>query len=197
MDMVKVQEFVHARALERKHGDTKHGSKLQQLVEVIRGILIRPGDERAIVFCQFADLEMQISQALTDFSIAHSRLSTAGDIFERTAVLDDFQHQRGGRRVLLLSLEQSASGTNLTVANHVLFVHPMAASTPERALAFEQQAVSIPAWLPSAKVASTVLKHGAHRRGQGRLQRTIGTGQGLLAPAARPFGVAERPDVAE
>jgi len=141
MDIVNVKEFVHARAQERKCKITKHGSKLQHVAEVLRTILNRPGEERAIVFCQFDDLEMQVSQALSEFGITHARLSTACDIFERTAVLDDFQHRRGGRRVLLLSLEQSASGTNLTVANNVLLVHPMVASTPERAVAFEQQAV--------------------------------------------------------
>merc|ERR1712187_98375 len=97
-------------------------------------------DERAIVFCQFADLELRISQALSEFGIKHARLSAAKDIFERTAVLDSFQQKRG-KRVLLLSLEQSASGTNLTAANHVLLIHPMAASTVERAVAFEQQAI--------------------------------------------------------
>lgn len=120
--------------------DGQHGSKLQRVAEVLRGILVL-GDERAIVFCQFADLELQISKALDDVGIAHARLSAARDIFEQTAVLDRFQQKKGHERVLLLSLEQSASGTNLTAANHVLLIHPMAASTAERAVAFEQQAI--------------------------------------------------------
>lgn len=127
-----------ARKLGTKDG--RHGSKLQRVADVLRDILSRK-DERAIVFCQFADLELQISQALADFGIAHARLSAAKDIFEQTAVLDTFQQKKGQSRVLLLSLEQSASGTNLTAANHVLLVHPMAASTAERAVAFEQQAI--------------------------------------------------------
>lgn len=120
--------------------DSQHGSKLQQVAEVLRGILASK-DQRAIVFCQFADLEMHISRALSDVGIAHARLSAAKDIFEQTAVIDSFQQKTGRHRVLLLSLEQSASGTNLTAASHVLLIHPMAASTAERALAFEQQAI--------------------------------------------------------
>ncbi|CAK0901532.1 unnamed protein product [Prorocentrum cordatum] len=43
--------------------------------------------------------------------------------------------------VLLLSLEQSASGTNLTAASHVVFLHPMLAPTPEQAIGHELQAI--------------------------------------------------------
>jgi len=139
MDMVRLSEISRARAPKTQAGI--HGSKLQRMVEVLHDILNRPGRERAIVFCQFADLELKISSALHQAGVLHTRLSAARDIFEQTAVLDEFQSQRGTSRVLLLSLEQSASGTNLTAANHVLLVHPMAASTPERAVAFEQQAI--------------------------------------------------------
>lgn len=45
--------------------------------------------------------------------------------------------------MLLLSLEESASGTNLTAANHVLIVHPMEAQTKEEAVAFEMQEILI------------------------------------------------------
>ncbi|CAJ1382758.1 unnamed protein product, partial [Effrenium voratum] len=49
--------------------------------------------------------------------------------------------------VLLLSLQDAASGTNLTrallgcVENHVLFVHPMLAKTSRLSVAYEQQAL--------------------------------------------------------
>merc|ERR1719230_1483297 len=42
---------------------------------------------------------------------------------------------------MLLSLEESARGTNLTSANHVLIVHPMEATSREEAVAFEMQAI--------------------------------------------------------
>lgn len=40
-----------------------------------------------------------------------------------------------------MSLQESASGTNLTAANHVIIVHPMEALTREEAVAFEMQAI--------------------------------------------------------
>ena len=44
-------------------------------------------------------------------------------------------------RVLLLSLMDSASGTNLTSANHVVLFHPVIAGSREEAVACEMQAV--------------------------------------------------------
>ena len=44
--------------------------------------------------------------------------------------------------VLLLSLEHAASGSNLTAANHVIFVHPMNAETLSTAVAYERQALA-------------------------------------------------------
>merc|ERR1712124_37319 len=55
--------------------------------------------------------------------------------------LINFQYEADGPRLMLLSLEESASGTNLTAANHVLIVHPMEATSREEAVAFEMQAV--------------------------------------------------------
>merc|ERR1712224_320915 len=40
-----------------------------------------------------------------------------------------------------LSLENSASGTHLTAANHVVLVHPMAALTRAAEIVMEQQAI--------------------------------------------------------
>eukprot|EP00931_Biecheleriopsis_adriatica_P101009 TRINITY_DN76239_c0_g1_i1.p1 TRINITY_DN76239_c0_g1~~TRINITY_DN76239_c0_g1_i1.p1 ORF type:complete len:1118 (-),score=174.71 TRINITY_DN76239_c0_g1_i1:19-3201(-) len=119
----------------------KYGSKLHRVTQVLLDILEASSDNRVIVFCQFADLELLIASAFTEYGISHARLSAARNIFEQTSVLEQFQTRSGSQRVLLLSLEQSASGTNLTAANHVLLIHPMAASTPERAGAFEQQAI--------------------------------------------------------
>merc|ERR1719265_2587605 len=43
--------------------------------------------------------------------------------------------------VLLLSLGEAASGTNLTAASHVILLHPMLAPTRELAIGFEMQAI--------------------------------------------------------
>merc|ERR1712157_13939 len=55
--------------------------------------------------------------------------------------LTNFQYDESSPKILILSLEESASGTNLTASNHVIIVHPMEAATREEAVAFEMQAV--------------------------------------------------------
>lgn len=122
--------------------NTINGTKLDKIADAIQQIVNGSEEERIIIFCQFADLEERISIALRAVGIRHVRLSETRSVFEQTAMLEDFQQKRDdASRVLLLSLEQSASGTNLTAANHVFLVHPMAAETPQRAAAFEQQAI--------------------------------------------------------
>lgn len=121
---------------------TANGTKLDRIAEALQQILSASEEDCVIIFCQFEDLEERISSALRAVGITHACLSETRTVFEQTTMLENFQQKRGdGSRVLLLSLEQSASGTNLTAANHVFLVHPMAAGTPQRAAAFEQQAI--------------------------------------------------------
>ncbi|CAK9105341.1 unnamed protein product [Durusdinium trenchii] len=65
--------------------------------------------------------------------------------WQRDDVLTSFQNAPPdsceGPKVLLLSLQDAASGTNLTRANHVLLVHPMLASTHRLSVAYELQAL--------------------------------------------------------
>merc|ERR1712107_643635 len=65
-----------------------------------------------------------------------------GTVSQRASVINDWQNNQSSETfVLLLSLSQSASGTNLTAASHVVFLHPMLAPTAERAIAYELQAI--------------------------------------------------------
>merc|ERR1712139_757702 len=54
--------------------------------------------------------------------------------------LQDFQSD-ATISMLLLSLEHSASGTNLTVASHVFLMHPMLGSSQEEVSSYEAQAI--------------------------------------------------------
>lgn len=97
---------------------------------------------KVILFTQWQSLEDKISGALTEGGISHHRLSTCKDIFERRRILESFQDGSDNQvRVLLMSLDGHASGTNLTCATHVFLVHPMVAPTMEQQLAYERQAV--------------------------------------------------------
>merc|ERR1719464_2281384 len=117
----------------------KYGSKIEALVKHVQKLQKDDPGCKIICFVQWEDLKRKISLALEEFKIEH--LSLHGSVWARRAALMKFQYEEDSPRMLLLSLEESASGTNLTAASHVIIVHPMEASTREEAVAFEMQAI--------------------------------------------------------
>lgn len=117
----------------------KYGSKIEALVKHVIRLQSTDPTCKIICFVQWEDLKRRIGSALEEFDIDH--LTLQGSVWSRRAALVKFQYEANSPRMLLLSLEESASGTNLTAANHVIIVHPMEAATPEEAVAFEMQAV--------------------------------------------------------
>jgi len=118
----------------------KYGTKLSALVGKLQQLRREDLSAKVILFVQFDDLKRKVAAALAEFGIPAVQLQ--GAVSQRSAVIRDWQHNpTSDAFVLLLSLAQSASGTNLTAASHVVFLHPMLASTPERAVAHELQAI--------------------------------------------------------
>lgn len=116
------------------------GCKISAVVETL--LDIRRLGEKAILFCQWADLEDRVAEALEATGVEVSQLSRCNDVFQRTQCIEAFQDGGSqGPQVMLLSYEHSASGTHLTAASHVLVLHPMAAATVEISRAYERQAV--------------------------------------------------------
>jgi len=117
----------------------KYGSKIEALVRHVQKLQAGDPDCKIICFVQWEDLKRKIGTALAEFEVEH--LTLGGSVWARRAALRKFQFEADSPRMLLLSLEESASGTNLTASNHVIMVHPMEAATREEAVAFEMQAV--------------------------------------------------------
>ena len=74
--------------------------------------LDQDGLAKCIVFCQWESLLQKIAAAFKAFGIRYARLH--GSVYARTRTLANFKSTDSEVDVLLLSLEQSASGTNLT-----------------------------------------------------------------------------------
>ncbi|CAK0853362.1 unnamed protein product, partial [Prorocentrum cordatum] len=117
----------------------KYGSKIEAIVRHVQRLQKEDKGCKIICFVQWEDLKRKVAAALDEFKLGNLTLS--GSVWKRRAALTQFQYEEQGPRLLLLSLEESASGTNLTAANHVIIVHPMEAATKEEAVAFEMQAV--------------------------------------------------------
>jgi len=114
------------------------GSKLAVIVKTLGDIQKKEPKSKAIVFVQWKQLENLVSEAFHALGIPHIRLQ--GTAVSRSRAIASFQNDREPR-VLLQSLENSASGANITRASHVMLVHPMDAISHDRAVAYEMQAL--------------------------------------------------------
>jgi len=96
---------------------------------------------KALIFVQTRDLMLGVSDWLNVAGVAHTRLE--GSAMQKTKVIEDFQQESGQGSRVLLCTKESACGTNLTSANHVVFVHPMFTSSDRiaEALMYERQAI--------------------------------------------------------
>lgn len=129
---------VSSLGIEGELSSGRYGAKLLHLVNLINTI---PKMERVLVFIQWDDLVSKLSEALTSGGISHAQLS--GSVKARANTLDRFQSAgRDGVRVLLLKLnDASAAGSNLTTANHVIFLGPLFTPTLLNYKATETQAI--------------------------------------------------------
>jgi len=98
-----------------------------------------PKDERVLIFVQFPDLMKKLAEALTAHKIPF--LEIKGSATQKSNSLDKFQNDSPERVLLLNVMDESASGANLTSANHAIFLSPLLAPTKEIYDACETQAI--------------------------------------------------------
>ncbi len=98
-----------------------------------------PSDERVLVFVQFPDLMKKVAEALTANKVRF--LEIKGSAAQKSKNLEKFQNDSEERVLLLNVMDESASGANLTSANHAIFLSPLLAPTLEIYQANETQAI--------------------------------------------------------
>ncbi|UZJ52821.1 hypothetical protein CBS101457_002141 [Exobasidium rhododendri] len=116
--MAKAASIVFASTLgHEKDRTTAYGIKLASVATIIKNVI--PKKERILLFVQYDGLLKKVSEALQEYGIDFVRLK--GNASVRSTQLSGFQE--GNERVLLLNIaDESAAGSNLTVANHVIFL---------------------------------------------------------------------------
>ncbi|KZT54292.1 hypothetical protein CALCODRAFT_17501 [Calocera cornea HHB12733] len=124
---------------ETRDRKTKHyGIKLEKIMHLIKREI--PTGERVLVFVQFPDLTEKVAAALKAHNI--SFLQIRGSASQKSKALQQFQNPNASEKVLLLNvMDESASGANLTVANHAIFISPLLAPSQEIYEANETQAI--------------------------------------------------------
>jgi SNF2 family DNA or RNA helicase len=98
-----------------------------------------PKDERVLIFVQFPDLMKKLAEALTAHKVRF--LEIKGSATQKSNNLEKYQNDSAERVLLLNVMDESASGANLTSANHAIFLSPLLAPTKEIYDANETQAV--------------------------------------------------------
>jgi len=123
---------------EAREGRGKHfGLKLEKVVDLIKNKVGK--DERVLVFVQFPDLMKKVTEAFNYHKIKF--LEIRGSATQKSKNLELFQNESKERVLLLNVMDESASGANLTSANHAVFLSPLLAPSKEIYQACETQAV--------------------------------------------------------
>ena len=104
----------------------KYGSKLGKLISVVRK-LISNENNRVIIFSQWDRMLNLIGKSLGENGVSNSFVK--GNVWSRNSAISKFKLGKNNNgedsKVIMLSLSNSASGTNLTEATHIIFVEPI------------------------------------------------------------------------
>ena len=115
----------------------KYGSKLGKLITIVKDLL-KLDETRIIIFSQWDDMLSLVSRTLSENNINKSIVK--GNVHIRTNAIAKFKLGIENK-VIMLSLKNAASGTNLTEATHIFFVEPINSNRNE-SIAIENQAIA-------------------------------------------------------
>ena len=99
----------------------KYGSKLGKLISICR-TLISNKDNRIIIFSQWESMLTLVGKSLADNGVNNAFVK--GNVWCRNKSISKFK-KGNDTKVIMLSLNNSASGTNLIEATHVIFIEPV------------------------------------------------------------------------
>jgi len=110
----------------------KYGAKLGKVISMIRS-LVAIDETRIIIFSQWDRMLSLIGNSLCECGIENSFVK--GNVWARNSAINKFKlgTNKDGKdnKVIMLSLKNAASGTNLTEATHIFFVEPINAPKME------------------------------------------------------------------
>jgi SNF2 family DNA or RNA helicase len=120
---------------------SKYGSKLGKTISIIR-TLVTQSNSHIIIFSQWDDMLYLIGKTLSENGIDNCFVK--GNVWSRNSAINKFKASKTldghENKVIMLSLKNAASGTNLIEATHILFIEPINASK-EECKAIESQAI--------------------------------------------------------
>jgi DNA repair protein RAD5 len=133
----------------------KYGSKMGKLISMCKQIFNDPF-ARIIIFSQWERLLINIGRTLKENGI--NNVYCKGNVHQRNSTIKAFKEgirDNKETRIIMLSLEHSASGTNLTEATHIILMDPVD-GTKEEIKAIEGQAIGRAARMGQTKQVKVI-----------------------------------------
>lgn len=118
---------------------SKYGSKIASVMMKLEDIRRKDPAAKCVLYCQFSSLRIVLKEAFEELQIKF--LPLQGNPEQIRNILGEFQDVQSEKWLLLCSMDTQAAGTNLQVANHVVFVHPLYAENRDQVGAWEAQAI--------------------------------------------------------
>jgi hypothetical protein len=115
--MPKEEEVSNKEFKDKQTLISKVGTKLANLI-----FFLKKNDTHTIIFSQWDDLLKNVGEVLNDYGIKN--VFCKGHVWQRDKAIRDFQ-ENNDIKVIMLSSESAASGTNLTKADTVIFLDPV------------------------------------------------------------------------
>jgi len=117
-----------------------NGTKLAHLVVYLRKLLFENKENRVIIFSQYDTFLKKMGNLLTQHGITN--LFVEGNVYRKSNTIASFKGADPDNvvRVIMLSLQNTAAGTNLIKATHIILMDPVSGSKKE-AQATEAQAI--------------------------------------------------------
>lgn len=97
----------------------KYGSKIATIITEIKKIVENPS-AKILVFSQWDNMLSLISKILEENDLSNTFIK--GNVHCRNSSIDKFKNDDNSNNIIMLSLKNSASGTNFNNATHILFV---------------------------------------------------------------------------
>lgn len=126
----------------------KYGTKVANIIKYIQNV---PNNDKIIIFTEWDDMMNITGNILNNIGIKVKYCK--GNVYQRNKIIKDFKN--GVYKVLFLSSKHCASGSNLTEANHIIFLEPISGD-PEYVKTTEKQAIARAERIGQDKVVTVV-----------------------------------------
>ncbi|VBB80530.1 Putative protein of unknown function [Podospora comata] len=97
-------------------------SKVDHMMELIKSIIAK--DERVLVFGQYQSYLEKLWSRIKEIDPKATNLALVTNSRDTSALLEKFKSGTGGNVMLLNIDNDTSAGSNLTVANHIIFANP-------------------------------------------------------------------------